>query len=76
MSCNRNSQLSSFFFHLGMLSNAILCVALQVTVPNGSHLASTYSALAILRTVGYNLSLVNSKSILKSMRNLQQQDGR
>lgn len=51
-------------------------VGLQVTVPNGSHLASTYSALAILRTVGYNFSLINSKSILKSMKNLQQQDGR
>lgn len=46
-----------------------------VTVPNGSHLASTYSALAILRTAGYNLSLLKSKTILKSMKNLQQQDG-
>lgn len=73
MSCNRNSQLSSFILECSVTP---FYVALQVTVPNGSHLASTYSALAILWTVGYNLSLVNSKSILKSMRNLQQQDGR
>ncbi|CAI9092425.1 OLC1v1027654C1 [Oldenlandia corymbosa var. corymbosa] len=44
-------------------------------VPNGSHLASTYCALAILKTVGYDLSLLDSTSILKSMKNLQQPDG-
>ncbi|VFQ88399.1 unnamed protein product [Cuscuta campestris] len=42
---------------------------------NGSHLASTYCALAILRTVGYDLSLIDSTPILKSMRSLQQPDG-
>ncbi|XP_022890159.1 geranylgeranyl transferase type-1 subunit beta isoform X2 [Olea europaea var. sylvestris] len=47
----------------------------QVAIPNGSHLASTYCALAILKTVGYDLSLVDSKSLLGSMRNLQQADG-
>nr|GMC96016.1 geranylgeranyl transferase type-1 subunit beta [Ipomoea batatas]GMD12203.1 geranylgeranyl transferase type-1 subunit beta [Ipomoea batatas]GMD19349.1 geranylgeranyl transferase type-1 subunit beta [Ipomoea batatas]GME18277.1 geranylgeranyl transferase type-1 subunit beta [Ipomoea batatas] len=44
-------------------------------IPNGSHLASTYCALAILKTVGYDLSFVDSTSILKSMRSLQQPDG-
>ncbi|XP_052187229.1 geranylgeranyl transferase type-1 subunit beta [Diospyros lotus] len=46
-----------------------------VWIPNSSHLASTYCALAILKTVGYDLSLLDSESILKSMRNLQQLDG-
>lgn len=49
---------------------------MQALVNNGSHLASTYCALAILKIVGYNFSCVNSKSILTSMRNLQQPDGR
>ncbi|KAL8463135.1 hypothetical protein ACS0TY_033967 [Phlomoides rotata] len=43
--------------------------------PNGSHLASTYCALAILKTVGYDLSLVDAKLLLNSMKNLQQPDG-
>ncbi|CAI9273640.1 unnamed protein product [Lactuca saligna] len=47
----------------------------EVSVPNNSHLASTYCALAILKTVGYDFSLVNSTSILKSMKCLQQADG-
>ncbi|PSS32587.1 Geranylgeranyl transferase type-1 subunit beta like [Actinidia chinensis var. chinensis] len=46
-----------------------------VWIPNGSHLASTYCALAILKTLGYDLSLLDSESILKSMKNLQQSDG-
>ncbi|KAL3523800.1 hypothetical protein ACH5RR_016634 [Cinchona calisaya] len=46
-----------------------------VSVPNGSHLASTYCALAILKTVGYDLSLIDSTPILESMKNLQQSDG-
>ncbi|WOG94806.1 hypothetical protein DCAR_0314103 [Daucus carota subsp. sativus] len=45
------------------------------SIPNGSHLASTYCALAILRTVGYDLSSMDSRSILKSIKNLQQPDG-
>ncbi|KAM3345307.1 geranylgeranyl transferase type-1 subunit beta [Capsicum galapagoense] len=44
-------------------------------IPNGSHLASTYCALSILKTLGYDLSLLDSITIIKSMRNLQQQDG-
>uniref|UniRef100_A0A0D9Y3A7 Very-long-chain (3R)-3-hydroxyacyl-CoA dehydratase n=1 Tax=Oryza glumipatula TaxID=40148 RepID=A0A0D9Y3A7_9ORYZ len=42
---------------------------------NGSHLASTYSALAILKIVGYDLANIDSKVLLSSMRNLQQPDG-
>ncbi|KAH6802926.1 Prenyltransferase family protein [Perilla frutescens var. frutescens] len=42
---------------------------------NGSHLASTYCALAILKTVGYDLSLIDSELLLKSMKTLQQPDG-
>ncbi|KAL8247693.1 hypothetical protein R6Q59_008909 [Mikania micrantha] len=47
----------------------------KVSVLNNSHLASTYCALAILKTVGYDLSLVDSNSISKSMKHLQQSDG-
>lgn len=39
-------------------------------------MASTYSALAILKIIGYDLSNVKSEWLLKSMRNLQQPDGR
>ncbi|GMH10700.1 hypothetical protein Nepgr_012541 [Nepenthes gracilis] len=46
-----------------------------VLLCNGSHLASTYCALAILKIVGYDFSLIDSKSIATSMRNLQQHDG-
>ncbi|KAL9233686.1 hypothetical protein vseg_008648 [Gypsophila vaccaria] len=42
---------------------------------NGSHLASTYCALCILKIIGYDLSLLDSELITKSMRNLQQPDG-
>ncbi|KAJ0962369.1 hypothetical protein J5N97_030197 [Dioscorea zingiberensis] len=47
----------------------------QDSVPNGSHLASTYCALAILRIIDYDLSSIDSESILISMRHLQQPDG-
>ncbi|KAL4568464.1 hypothetical protein LXL04_024077 [Taraxacum kok-saghyz] len=50
-------------------------IFLQVSVPNNSHLASTYCALAILKTFGYDFSFINSSSILKSMKCLQQSDG-
>ncbi|XP_074280664.1 geranylgeranyl transferase type-1 subunit beta isoform X1 [Silene latifolia] len=42
---------------------------------NGSHLASTYCALCILKMLGDDFSLVNSESITRTMRNLQQPDG-
>ncbi|KAK6790286.1 hypothetical protein RDI58_014086 [Solanum bulbocastanum] len=44
-------------------------------IPNCSHLASTYCALSILKTLGYDFSLLDSMSIIKSMKNLQQHDG-
>lgn len=56
--------------------NFFRLIFLQVLINNLSHLASTYCALAILKIVGYNLSNVDSKSLLTSMRNLQQPDGR
>uniref|UniRef100_A0A5B6ZUH3 Putative geranylgeranyl transferase type-1 subunit beta n=1 Tax=Davidia involucrata TaxID=16924 RepID=A0A5B6ZUH3_DAVIN len=46
-----------------------------ISIPNGSHMASTYCALAMLMTIGYDLSLIDSESILKSMKTLQQPDG-
>ncbi|KAF4363403.1 hypothetical protein F8388_016531 [Cannabis sativa] len=46
-----------------------------VLVHNGSHLASTYCALAILKIIGYNFSKIDSVTILTSMKNLQQPDG-
>lgn len=48
----------------------------QILVHNGSHLASTYCALAILKIIGYNFSDIDSESISSSMRSLQQPDGR
>ncbi|ESQ52636.1 hypothetical protein EUTSA_v10016771mg [Eutrema salsugineum] len=42
---------------------------------NNSHLASTYCALAILKVIGYDLSTIDSESLLLSMKNLQQDDG-
>lgn len=42
---------------------------------NGSHLASTYCALAILKIIGHDFSEVDSGSMVRSMRNLQQDDG-
>ncbi|XP_044509010.1 geranylgeranyl transferase type-1 subunit beta [Mangifera indica] len=46
-----------------------------VLTHNGSHLASTYCALAILRAVGYSFANIDRVSILTSMKNLQQPDG-
>ncbi|CAL1374480.1 unnamed protein product [Linum trigynum] len=42
---------------------------------NHSHLASTYCALAILKIVGYNLSNIDWRPLLMTMRNLQKPDG-
>lgn len=47
----------------------------EVLSHNCSHLASTYSAVAILKIIGYDLSNINSEVISTSMRNLQQPDG-
>ncbi|KAK9061190.1 hypothetical protein SSX86_018370 [Deinandra increscens subsp. villosa] len=61
-------------FH-GSKSSQFHSVDNGVSVPNNSHLASTYCALAILKTVDYDLSLIDSSSISKSMKHLQQSDG-
>lgn len=42
---------------------------------SGGHLASTYCALAMLKTLGYDLSRLDSEIILVSMKTLQQHDG-
>lgn len=42
---------------------------------SGGHLASTYCALAMLKTLGYDLSRLDSGLILVSMKTLQQHDG-
>ncbi|KAH9324759.1 hypothetical protein KI387_004937, partial [Taxus chinensis] len=46
-----------------------------VNFKNGGHLASTYCALSILRTMGDDFTGVDQKCILKSMKILQQFDG-
>ncbi|KAH1045640.1 hypothetical protein J1N35_036424 [Gossypium stocksii] len=46
-----------------------------VSAHNAGHLASTYCALAMLKTVGFNLWTIDKESILISLRNLQQPDG-
>ncbi|XP_066316148.1 geranylgeranyl transferase type-1 subunit beta-like [Miscanthus floridulus] len=40
-----------------------------------SHLASTYSALAILKIIGYDLASIDFKALLLSLKKLQQPDG-
>lgn len=42
---------------------------------DGGHLASTYSALSILRILGDDLSCVEREAVLKTVRGLQQPDG-
>ncbi|XP_072959704.1 geranylgeranyl transferase type-1 subunit beta isoform X2 [Typha angustifolia] len=58
------SRTSQFFSHNSEISSH-----------NVSNLASTYSALAILKMVGYDLSDIDSEALLISMRKLQQSDG-
>jgi geranylgeranyl transferase type-1 subunit beta len=41
-----------------------------------SHLAMTYTALAILTTLGDDLSRVNKEAVVQAIRTLQQADGR
>ncbi|KAL6503707.1 hypothetical protein OROGR_025630 [Orobanche gracilis] len=61
-------------FH-GSRSSEFQSTGNRSEVLNGSHLASTYCALAILKTVGYDLSLVDTELLSASMKNLQQPDG-
>ncbi|KAI3838396.1 hypothetical protein MKX03_000640 [Papaver bracteatum] len=42
---------------------------------SGSNLASTYSALAILKIVGYDLGSIDAEAMLITMKHLQQPDG-
>lgn len=42
---------------------------------DGGHLASTYSALSILRILGDDLSCVEHEAVLNTVRGLQQPDG-
>ncbi|XP_028797171.1 geranylgeranyl transferase type-1 subunit beta-like isoform X1 [Neltuma alba] len=70
---DRNS--GQFFGFLGSRTSQFPQVDNGVSLPNNSHLASTYCALAILKIVGYKLSNNDFESVLTSMRNLQQPDG-
>ncbi|CAH9065313.1 unnamed protein product [Cuscuta europaea] len=74
---NNEAELENgqFYGFHGSKSSQFESNSYEGLIPNGSHLASTYCALAILKTVGYDLSLMDSTSILKSMRSLQQPDG-
>ncbi|XP_054823051.1 geranylgeranyl transferase type-1 subunit beta isoform X2 [Prosopis cineraria] len=64
-----------FFGFLGSRTSQFPPVVNRDLLPNNSHLASTYCALAILKIVGYKLSNNDFESLLTSMRNLQQPDG-
>lgn len=67
--------IGQFYGFHGSRSSQFHSLDNGVSVPNNSHLASTYCALAILKTVGYDFSLIDSSSILKTMKHLQQPDG-
>jgi len=51
------------------------CIPQSIHIHDHSHIAMTYTALAILRLCGDNFSKVNKKSITKAISTLQQQDG-
>ncbi|RLN22191.1 geranylgeranyl transferase type-1 subunit beta [Panicum miliaceum] len=65
----------SFYGFCGSRSTQFPLPNVKDPCHNGSHLASTYSALAILKIVGYNLANIDSKALLLSMKKLQQPDG-
>nr|XP_043632002.1 geranylgeranyl transferase type-1 subunit beta [Erigeron canadensis] len=67
-----NGQFYGFY---GSRSSQFHSLKSGAAVPNNSHLASTYCALAILKTLNYDFSLFNCSSILMSMKHLQQPDG-
>lgn len=64
-----------FFGFLGSRSSQFPADINGNSERNGSHLASTYCALAILKIIGHDFSSLDSESIVISMRNLQQHDG-
>lgn len=75
------ANLKSTFLHFTFVSFSFFSdssnhALLQDPCHNGSHLASTYSALAILKIVGYDVVSIDSKALLSSMKKLQQPDGR
>ncbi|KAL6524674.1 hypothetical protein OROHE_015956 [Orobanche hederae] len=74
---NNETPLENGFFYgfHGSRSSEFQSTDNRAAVLNGSHLASTYCALAILKTVGYDLSLVDTELLSASMKNLQQPDG-
>jgi geranylgeranyl transferase type-1 subunit beta len=68
--------LGQFYGFCGSRTTQFPSTNMKDPCHNGSHLASTYSALAILKIVGYDLANIDNKVLLSSMRNLQQPDGR
>ncbi|XP_057813740.2 geranylgeranyl transferase type-1 subunit beta [Cryptomeria japonica] len=66
---------NGFFYGFQGSSAHILKDMDGVNFNNGGHLASTYSALSILRIMGDDLAQLDKKILLKSMKNLQQFDG-
>jgi len=68
--------LGSFYGFCGSRSTQFPLPNVKDPCHNGSHLASTYSALALLKILGYDLANIDSKSLLLSMKKLQQPDGR
>ncbi|KAG2595640.1 hypothetical protein PVAP13_5KG088300 [Panicum virgatum] len=65
----------SFYGFCGSRSTQFPLPNVKDSCHNGSHLASTYSALAILKIVGYDLANIDSNALLSSMKKLQQPDG-
>jgi len=65
----------SFYGFCGSRSTQFPLPNVKDPCHNGSHLASTYSALALLKILGYDLANIDSKSLLLSMKKLQQPDG-
>lgn len=53
-----------------------ICVCVQDLSSSGSHLASTYGGLAILKLVGDDLEIIDTEAMLITMKHLQQPDGR
>ncbi|KAE8669256.1 putative Pentatricopeptide repeat-containing protein [Hibiscus syriacus] len=71
------SRLTLAFFTISGLHllKALDRVTFELFVHNAGHMASPYCALAILKTVGFNILTIDKEYLLISMRNLQQPDG-
>ncbi|KAF9590058.1 hypothetical protein IFM89_030370 [Coptis chinensis] len=70
-----DSDSGKFYGFYGSRSIQFLSEDSTKLTHSGGHLASTYCALAVLKTVGYNLLDLDTELILRSMKNLQQHDG-